>query len=90
MMGQHMAGEAITGEEAPPMSARRGGWGIYQIFATRDARNYSSASPATIIGALLRDFDRPDLLAIRARHQREARRSARISHPDRRRTPRRL
>jgi len=31
-----MACEAITGEPMPPMPARRGGWGIYQTFATRD------------------------------------------------------
>jgi crotonobetainyl-CoA:carnitine CoA-transferase CaiB-like acyl-CoA transferase len=36
MMGQHMAGEAITGEEVPPMPVRRGGWGIYQTFNTKD------------------------------------------------------
>jgi crotonobetainyl-CoA:carnitine CoA-transferase CaiB-like acyl-CoA transferase len=36
MMGQHMAGEAITGEEVPPMPVRRGGWGIYQTFDTAD------------------------------------------------------
>jgi crotonobetainyl-CoA:carnitine CoA-transferase CaiB-like acyl-CoA transferase len=36
MMGQHMAGEAITGEEVPPMPVRRAGWGIYQPFATAD------------------------------------------------------
>ena len=36
MMGQHMAGEFVTGEAMPPMPARRGAWGIYQIFATRD------------------------------------------------------
>ncbi|HWI28450.1 MAG TPA: CaiB/BaiF CoA-transferase family protein [Stellaceae bacterium] len=36
MMGQHMAGEAITGEEVPPMPVRRGGWGIYQTFKTAD------------------------------------------------------
>ena len=35
MMGQHMAGEAITGEEVPPMPVRRGGWGIYQTFSDR-------------------------------------------------------
>jgi crotonobetainyl-CoA:carnitine CoA-transferase CaiB-like acyl-CoA transferase len=36
MMGQHMAGGAIMGEEVQPMTVRRGGWGIYQIFKTAD------------------------------------------------------
>ena len=37
MMGQHLAGEALTGEPSPPMPARRSAWGIYQVFRTRDA-----------------------------------------------------
>ena len=36
LMAQHMAGSAIVGEPSPPMSERRGGWGIYQPFATAD------------------------------------------------------
>ena len=35
MMGQHMAGDAITGQPVPPMPVRRGGWGIYQTFRDR-------------------------------------------------------
>ena len=34
LMGSHMAGLAATGEEPPPMPARRGAWGIYDVFAT--------------------------------------------------------
>ncbi len=34
LMGSHMAGFAATGEEAPPMPARRGAWGIYDVFRT--------------------------------------------------------
>jgi crotonobetainyl-CoA:carnitine CoA-transferase CaiB-like acyl-CoA transferase len=37
LMGQHMAGQAVTGEPVPPMPVRRAGWGIYQTFATSDA-----------------------------------------------------
>jgi crotonobetainyl-CoA:carnitine CoA-transferase CaiB-like acyl-CoA transferase len=33
-MASHMAGFAATGEEAPPMPARRGAWGIYDVFRT--------------------------------------------------------
>ena len=64
MMGQHMAGEAITGEEAPPMSARRGGWGIYQIFATRDGSQlFVGVTSNNHWRRFCETFDRPDLLA---------------------------
>lgn len=33
LMASHMAGLAATGEEPPPMPARRGAWGIYDVFA---------------------------------------------------------
>ena len=36
MMGQHMAAVAIEGHDLPPMPAREGGWGIYQLFETND------------------------------------------------------
>jgi crotonobetainyl-CoA:carnitine CoA-transferase CaiB-like acyl-CoA transferase len=36
LMGSHMAGSATSGEIVPPMTARRGAWGIYDVFATRD------------------------------------------------------
>jgi crotonobetainyl-CoA:carnitine CoA-transferase CaiB-like acyl-CoA transferase len=36
MMGQHMAGGAIMGEAVLPMPVKRGGWGVYQTFATAD------------------------------------------------------
>lgn len=34
LMGSHMAGLAATGEPPPPMPARRGAWGIYDVFRT--------------------------------------------------------
>ncbi|TCZ66886.1 CaiB/BaiF CoA transferase family protein [Roseicella aquatilis] len=36
LMGSHMAGLAATGEAPPPMPARRGAWGIYDVFRTAD------------------------------------------------------
>ncbi|MEM7258411.1 MAG: CaiB/BaiF CoA-transferase family protein [Pseudomonadota bacterium] len=33
LMAPHMAGGATTGEIVPPMTARRGAWGIYDVFA---------------------------------------------------------
>jgi crotonobetainyl-CoA:carnitine CoA-transferase CaiB-like acyl-CoA transferase len=39
LVAQHLAGEAVTGEPPPPMPARRGAWGIYEVFRTRDGEN---------------------------------------------------
>jgi len=36
LMGSHMAGGAATGETIPPMTERRGAWGVYDVFATAD------------------------------------------------------
>jgi crotonobetainyl-CoA:carnitine CoA-transferase CaiB-like acyl-CoA transferase len=36
MVGQHMAQEAVTGEEPPPMSVRRSAWAVYDIFECAD------------------------------------------------------
>ena len=36
LMTQHMAGQAITGREPPPMPAREGAWAIYEPFQTAD------------------------------------------------------
>ncbi len=36
LTGQHMAGEAATGEAPPPMPIRRGAWGVYETFACAD------------------------------------------------------
>ncbi len=64
MMGQHMAGEFITGEAMPPMPARRGGWGIYQIFATRDGEQlFVGVTSNNHWRRFCETFGRPDLLA---------------------------
>ena len=36
LMGTHMAGIAATGEDMPPMPARRGAWAIYEVFPACD------------------------------------------------------
>jgi crotonobetainyl-CoA:carnitine CoA-transferase CaiB-like acyl-CoA transferase len=36
LMAQHMAGQALTGREPPPMPAREGAWAVYEPFATAD------------------------------------------------------
>ena len=38
LMGQHMAGEAVTGDAPPPMPAREGAWAIYEPFTHRRPR----------------------------------------------------
>ena len=64
MMGQHMAGEAITGEEVPPMPVRRGGWGIYQTFATADGDQiFVGVTSNNHWTRFCEAFERPDLLA---------------------------
>jgi crotonobetainyl-CoA:carnitine CoA-transferase CaiB-like acyl-CoA transferase len=66
MMGQHMAGEAITGEEVPPMPVRRGGWGIYQTFATADRDQiFVGVTSDNHWTRFCEAFERPDLLADR-------------------------
>ena len=39
LMTQHLAGEAITGKETPPMPARVGAWAVYEPFETKDGRH---------------------------------------------------
>lgn len=36
MMASHMAGGAATGEPVPPMTARKGAWGVYDVFHSRE------------------------------------------------------
>jgi crotonobetainyl-CoA:carnitine CoA-transferase CaiB-like acyl-CoA transferase len=64
MMGQHMAAEAVTGEEVPPMPMRRDGWGIYQTFATADGdRLFVGVTSDNHWRRFCEVFARPDLLA---------------------------
>jgi crotonobetainyl-CoA:carnitine CoA-transferase CaiB-like acyl-CoA transferase len=36
MMASHIAGGAAMGEEVPPMTARKGAWGVYDVFKSQD------------------------------------------------------
>jgi crotonobetainyl-CoA:carnitine CoA-transferase CaiB-like acyl-CoA transferase len=36
LMVQHLAGEAVTGQETPPFPARRGAWAVYEPFTCKD------------------------------------------------------
>jgi crotonobetainyl-CoA:carnitine CoA-transferase CaiB-like acyl-CoA transferase len=35
-MSTHMAGIAMTGDDMPPMPARRGAWAVYEVFPCKD------------------------------------------------------
>jgi crotonobetainyl-CoA:carnitine CoA-transferase CaiB-like acyl-CoA transferase len=64
MMGQHMAGEAITGLAAPPMSVRRAAWGVYQVFKTADADQiFVGVTSNNHWKRFCEVFGRPDLFA---------------------------
>ena len=38
MMASHMAGGVTTGQTIPPMTARKGAWGVYDVFRTREGK----------------------------------------------------
>jgi crotonobetainyl-CoA:carnitine CoA-transferase CaiB-like acyl-CoA transferase len=63
LVGQHMAGQAMTGEEPPPMPARRGAWAVYQTFATADGEQlFLGITSNKHFHAFCEAFERPDLL----------------------------
>lgn len=63
LVGQHMAGQAMTGEEPPPMPARRGAWAIYQTFETADgAQLFLGITSNNHFRAFCEAFERPGLL----------------------------
>jgi crotonobetainyl-CoA:carnitine CoA-transferase CaiB-like acyl-CoA transferase len=35
LVGSHIAGSAVTGQPMPPMPARKGAWGIYDVFSVK-------------------------------------------------------
>jgi crotonobetainyl-CoA:carnitine CoA-transferase CaiB-like acyl-CoA transferase len=64
LVGQHMAGQAMTGEEPPPMPARRGAWAIYQTFETADgAQLFLGITSNNHFRAFCDAFGRGDLLS---------------------------
>jgi crotonobetainyl-CoA:carnitine CoA-transferase CaiB-like acyl-CoA transferase len=63
LVGQHMAGHAMTGEEPPPMPARLGAWAIYQTFATADGEQlFLGITSNNHFRAFCEAFGRPDLM----------------------------
>jgi len=64
LVAQHMAQQAITGEEPPPMSVKRPAWGVYDIFETGDGgRLFVGVVTDTQWEVFCREFDEPGLAA---------------------------
>jgi len=64
LMMQHMAGEAITGVEVPPMPKRWGAWAIYEVFDTSDGDQvFIGITSDNHWKRFCDHFERPDLLA---------------------------
>jgi crotonobetainyl-CoA:carnitine CoA-transferase CaiB-like acyl-CoA transferase len=62
LVGQHMAGHAVTGEEPPPMPARRGAWAVYQTFETLEGEQlFLGITSDNHFRAFCDAFERPDL-----------------------------
>jgi len=64
LVAQHMAGEAATGTAPPPMPARRGAWGIYETFPTRNGESlFIGITSDNHWRTFCQKFERPDLFA---------------------------
>ena len=64
LVAQHMAGEAATGTAPPPMPARKGAWGIYETFPTRNGEKlFIGITSDNHWRTFCEKFERPDLFA---------------------------
>lgn len=64
LVGQHMAQQAVTGEEPPPMSVRRSAWSIYDIFHSAEGeRVFVGVVSDTLWRAFCAEFGLADLAA---------------------------
>jgi crotonobetainyl-CoA:carnitine CoA-transferase CaiB-like acyl-CoA transferase len=64
LVAQHMAGEAATGTAPPPMPARRGAWGIYETFSTRNGEKlFIGITSDNHWRTFCQKFERPDLFS---------------------------
>lgn len=78
LMTQHMAGEAVTGREVPPMPARLGAWGVYEPFETADGQQvFIGITSNNHWHRFCAEFERSDLLAEPRYASNEARVAAR-------------
>ncbi len=63
LVGQHLAGEVVTGKPMPPMPARQGAWAIYEPFETRDGDQiFIGLTSDNHWQRFCTEFARPDLL----------------------------
>jgi crotonobetainyl-CoA:carnitine CoA-transferase CaiB-like acyl-CoA transferase len=64
LVAQHMAGEAATGTAPPPMPARKGAWGIYETFPTKNGEKlFIGITSDNHWRTFCQAFERPDLFA---------------------------
>ncbi|HUN39736.1 MAG TPA: CaiB/BaiF CoA-transferase family protein [Acetobacteraceae bacterium] len=64
LVAQHMAGEASTGTAPPPMPARKGAWGIYETFPTKNGEKlFIGITSDNHWRTFCQQFDRPDLFS---------------------------
>ena len=64
LVGQHMAQQAVTGEEPPPMSVRRSAWSIYDIFHSAEGeRVFVGVVSDTLWRAFCEEFGLDSLAA---------------------------
>jgi crotonobetainyl-CoA:carnitine CoA-transferase CaiB-like acyl-CoA transferase len=64
LVAQHMAGEAATGTPPPPMPARKGAWGIYETFPTRNGEKlFIGITSDNHWRTFCEKFERPDLFS---------------------------
>ena len=61
-VAQHMAAEAISGERPLPMAARRGAWGIYDVFDTADEQIFVAVTSDSLWRRFCEGFELPELL----------------------------
>lgn len=63
MVGQHMAQQAVSGEEPPPMSIRRSAWSVYDIFyCQNDERVFVGVVSDTLWKKFCEEFELVDFL----------------------------
>lgn len=64
LVGQHMAQQAVSGEEPPPMSVRRSAWSVYDIFNSAEGeRVFVGVVSDTLWRAFCSEFNLDDLAA---------------------------
>ena len=63
LVGQHMAQQAVLGEEPPPMSVRNAAWGVYDLFECADGQLFVAVVSDTQWGRFCADFGLDTLAA---------------------------